>query len=791
MHDFGGKVTDHVQEQRLEDSAPRAESPPEPARTKLERARQHIAPLQAADREHESIERALRERVKELNCLYSISHLVDRPGISLKDILQGTVDLIPAAWPYPQITAARMVLEGQDYRTENWTDNVTGRQVVEITVHGQPSGSIEVCSLKDRPESDKGPFLNKEKSLLSAIAERLGRIVERLRAEQALRRAHDELEQRIQERTAELEQGHQRERVINALLRLSMEETSLDEQLERALDQILSIPWLPVLRRGAVFVIDEPGGELRLRAQRGLEPELQAACAQVRPGHCLCGRAAAEGEIEFADRVDERHEIIYEGMPPHGHYCVPILSSRASNLDQGGAVGTIVLYLEEGHRRDAQEEAFLRAVAHTLAGMIGRGRAADALRRSEQQLRELNKRLEAYSRTLEQRVRERMHEVERRSQVAESLRDILAVLNSDRPLQEVLEYIVTEASRLLQSDASAIYRLQQHDASFEVQAATGRSAQWAETTGLAPQLIQALRDGQPVAFSGFSVEEREDALAGISQPLPPGCLVQGCQATLAVPLAIADEVYGALVLYYEQPRAFAEDEVELAVAFADQAALAIENARLHQHAREAANVHERARLARELHDSVTQSLYSLTLLAEGWRRLDAAGRLGDKDAPLKELGDLAQQALKEMRLMVYELRPPTLEQEGLLGALHQRLGAVEQRAGVEARLLAQEIVELPEPVEEGLYRIAIEALNNALKHASATTVTVRLGADGGWVTLEVVDNGLGFDPQSVRDSPGMGLHTMRERAKELGGALIVHSVPGRGASVVARVPFEE
>ena len=294
-----------------------------------------------------------------------------------------------------------------------------------------------------------------------------------------------------------------------------------------------------------------------------------------------------------------------------------------------------------------------------------------------------------------------------------------------------------------------------------------------------------------MAFSDFAAEDKEDSLAGLSQPFPPGCLVQSCQAALAVPLAIADDVYGALVLYYAQPRAFTEDEVELAVAFADQAALAIENARLHQHAREAAIVHERARLARELHDSVTQSLYSLTLLAEGWRRLDAAGRLGDKDAPLKELGDLAQQALKEMRLMVYELRPPTLEQEGLLGALHQRLGAVEQRAGVEARLLAQEIVELPESVEEGLYRIAIEALNNALKHASATAVTVRLGADEGGVTLEVADNGLGFDPQSVRDSAGMGLHTMRERAKELGGTLAIHSVPGQGASIVARVLFEE
>jgi signal transduction histidine kinase len=244
------------------------------------------------------------------------------------------------------------------------------------------------------------------------------------------------------------------------------------------------------------------------------------------------------------------------------------------------------------------------------------------------------------------------------------------------------------------------------------------------------------------------------------------------------------------VLHYSEPRPFTEEEVGLAVAFADQAALAIENSRLSQQAREAAVLEERGRLARELHDSVTQSLYSLTLLAEGWKRLAKAGRLEDTDDPLGELGEIAQQALKEMRLMVHELRPPALEEEGLLGALHHRLAAVEKRAGVEARLMAEDVVELPPPVEEGLYRIAVEALNNALKHAAATRVTVNLRVGGETIELCVEDNGHGFDLKTVDESRGMGLASMKERAEKLGGRTILYSSPGGGTSVVTTIPVQ-
>jgi PAS domain S-box-containing protein len=132
----------------------------------------------------------LGERVKELNCLYGISQLVETPGISLDEILQGTVDLIPPSWQYPEITCARITLEDQEFKTDNF-QTTPWRQAQDIRVHGNPAGGVEVIYLEERPTIDEGPFLKEERSLVNAIAAQLGRIVERTRAEEALRASEE------------------------------------------------------------------------------------------------------------------------------------------------------------------------------------------------------------------------------------------------------------------------------------------------------------------------------------------------------------------------------------------------------------------------------------------------------------------------------------------------------------------------------------------------------------------------------------------------------------------------
>ncbi len=291
---------------------------------------------------------------------------------------------------------------------------------------------------------------------------------------------------------------------------------------------------------------------------------------------------------------------------------------------------------------------------------------------------------------------------------------------------------------------------------------------------------KAIRDGEAILVNNV----KDDVCYLADQYLPD------IESELVAPLRLGDQAIGTLDVQSAETDAFTEQDLLVIQSLGDQIAVAIENARLYDRSQELAVLEERTRLARELHDSVTQSMYSIVLLTEGWRRSIRNGGQVHVDEYLARIGEINQQGLKEMRLLIHELRPPALEEDGLLGALHQRLDAVEKRAGINARLLADEIVELPHTIEEGLYRIAQEALNNALKHACATNVLVRFSTKDGKIVLEVEDDGKGFDVGSVEISGGMGLANMRHRAEEMGGSIEIRSALGEGTVVKAAVESE-
>ena len=181
---------------------------------------------------------------------------------------------------------------------------------------------------------------------------------------------------------------------------------------------------------------------------------------------------------------------------------------------------------------------------------------------------------------------------------------------------------------------------------------------------------------------------------------------------------------------------------------------------LRQREREKAVAEERNRLARELHDSVTQALYGVTLYSQAATGQLSLGHTDRVSEHLQELQDTAQEALAEMRLLIFELRPPFLEELGLVAALQARLQAVEGRAGLRTEFQTNVEERMPPVVEEGLYRIALEALNNALKHAQARNIKVHLRRDERTltkpvrVTLEIADDGVGFDLATAREREG-------------------------------------
>jgi len=264
---------------------------------------------------------------------------------------------------------------------------------------------------------------------------------------------------------------------------------------------------------------------------------------------------------------------------------------------------------------------------------------------------------------------------------------------------------------------------------------------------------------------------------------------EGNRLVVSTPLLSKGKAVGIIDLQAQTPRTITPEELTLLTAVGHQIGVAVENACLYEQAQQLATVRERSRLARDLHDSVTQSLYGVTLCAEAAARQLALGQSSQAADQLREIRSTTQDALREMRLLIFELRQPVLKKAGLAGALQARLEAVQQRAGLATELEVEGTVQLPPEMEAGLYRLAQEALNNTLRHAQARHVLVSLRQRNGSLTLEIADDGRGFDPIAARHvTPGgLGLRGMEERVARLGGTLTVDSSPGQGTRIRVEV----
>jgi signal transduction histidine kinase len=288
-------------------------------------------------------------------------------------------------------------------------------------------------------------------------------------------------------------------------------------------------------------------------------------------------------------------------------------------------------------------------------------------------------------------------------------------------------------------------------------------------------IIPDVRADTPLARSF-----REKALADLVE------VPEDIASWMGVPLLLRERVVGVLAVDHRDPEVYTGHHAEMALAFASQAAIAIENAQLFEATQQKAALEERQRLARELHDSVSQALFGIGLGARTARTVienDPARAI----APLDYVLSLAEAGLAEMRALIFELRPEALQEEGIIAALEKQAAALRARYGIEVVASLGEIGGVPLETEEALYRIAQEAMHNTVKHARATRVDLTLSRDFARILLEIVDNGRGFDTSG--NFPGhLGLQTMRERAERLGGTFALTSAPGQGSRITVSVP---
>jgi len=514
----------------------------------------------------------------------------------------------------------------------------------------------------------------------------------------------------------------------------------LDAILQRTVDRIAA-----AFGSGSVTLI-EPDGSLAVVAASPAERQLLGA--HVRPGDGMVGWAAQHGRSYFANDA-------HTGPAPIDP---AYRSSIVAPLRSGGQViGTLNVGSPRPHAFAYEDVDLLEAIAAQVGGPITSARlyeqaqrlAAQVQRRADQ-LAVLNAIARTASATLDQEY---------------SLPEVTAQIRNGFGYHQVDLFLVDEETNELILAAS--------DGPFAPKSMGYRQHLNLGLIGRAARSGHILRVDDVRAEPDYlRLSERDEI-----------------RSELVVPIVASGRPLGVLNLESPATAAFTDEDAAVLETVADVLAGAIENARLFRRAQGAAVLEERNRLARELHDSVTQQLFSMTLTSQA-ARAHLEKNPTRAAAQLERLQETATAALAEMRALIFQLRPPALQDQGLVAALQQHAGAVARREGFAIALSVSGDERLARGLEQPLYRIVQESLNNVAKHAGAQNVSVALEFTNEYVRVRVRDDGQGFDAAAPPSGAGrhLGVLSMRERAAEIGGTMELHSAPGSGTEVVVTVP---
>jgi len=387
-----------------------------------------------------------------------------------------------------------------------------------------------------------------------------------------------------------------------------------------------------------------------------------------------------------------------------------------------------------------------------------------------------NGRLYTRQQTIAAELARRYRERERELDVLYGI-TVTAVSNPD--LESLLERSLELAIDAFGGTAAAVFLIDGKDSELELSAVVEPSL---PISGVLREWVANNPDLWPPPAGTLHILTNSDLPAGWPDELG---------SALAI-LALRSSGFdlGLFCLACDSADRLTDETMPLLATVVDQIAVAVENIRLRQVARQTAIIEERERLAREIHDSVTQSIYSVGLFAGA-----ALGAVEAGDAPkaqerIQSILDVTNLSMRELRLLLFELRTESLARLGIVEALRERLHIVESRAGVQGEVRADLISDLPISIEETYYRVALEALNNSLRHAQAQHVTIRLMEEDGHLVMSIADDGVGFDRAAAAGAGGMGLESMQKRVSKVSGVLTLTSQIGGGTVVSVRAPLQ-
>ncbi len=542
--------------------------------------------------------------------------------------------------------------------------------------------------------------------------------------------------------------------VINCLDR----ETMLDAIVTRA-GQLMDTP------HAFIGLLDDAGDHVSVSVAKGIFVDMLKQGGPVLP--VVIGNV---GNTHFSgmpliindyDTWPHRLDAVPQGIKSCAIYPLQIHENKLAGV-------LVMAYSDPDHTFDAVKQEALARLSELASIAYTNILLYEGVRHNEQ--------------VLETRVAERTRELSTLLGVSQNLSATL-----DQPA--LLNMIFEQIDRLIDYDAGSIFEIQDgkmvtlhyagpEQASYaagSVWAVSGHHQEIVHTSR--PVVIGDVRSDDPMAAL-FRQVSMEDWLGDV-----PAHIV----SWIGVPIKVKDRVIGILTLDSAKPDHFNDRHAELLMAVAQQAGLALENARLYTQASKSAAQAERSRLARDLHDSVSQAIYGIVLASRTLEKL-ADPNDARMAAPLQHILSLSEASMAEIRALIFELRPESLEREGIVAALNKQADAIRARYGlvVEIDMCPSEPA-VPLAVKEAVYRIAQEAMHNTVKHAHARHLWLKLACNDGMGVLEVRDDGVGFDVNAAHTSQ-MGLGTMQERAHAVGGSLKIQSEPKHGTVIRAVIP---